>query len=54
VTLIDRVVADRLADQVAGDGPAAEPVAGEQLPAALHVVRLGQGAVHLEVVSPAG
>ena len=50
---VDRV-ADRLADEVRADRPAAEPVPLEQLALRLHVAGIGDGPVDLEVVSPAG
>ena len=46
-------IADRLAHEVAAKRPAALLVALEQRPLRGHVVRLGQGAVDLEVVAPA-
>ena len=52
--LVDRVVADRLPDEVVRDRPDPQAVPLEDLAAPRHVVVLGQGAVHLEVVAPAG
>ena len=54
VPLVDRVVADGLPDEVVGDRPHPQAVPLEDLAASRHVVVLGQGAVHLEVVAPAG
>ena len=51
---VDRVVADRLADQVVGDGPAAQPVLAQQGVPPGEVAVLAQRPVHLEVVTPAG
>ncbi len=53
VPCVDRV-ADRLADEVRADRPAAEPVPLEQLALRLHVAGIGDGPVDLEVISPAG
>src|SRR3954447_10471311 len=47
-------VADRLADEMGADGPAAQAVALEQLSVRRAVAVLGQGARHVEVVAPAG
>ena len=46
--------ADRLADEVRSDRPAAEPVPLEQLALRLHVAGIGDRPVDLEVVAPAG
>jgi len=54
VPLVDRVVADRLPDQVAGDGKAAQPVLVEQFVPPGQVPVLAQRAVDLEMVAPAG
>ena len=51
---VDRVVADRLADQVVGDRPDLQVVLGQRLALARHVRVVGQRLVHLEVVAPAG
>jgi hypothetical protein len=50
---VDRV-ADGLADEVRAERPAAEPVALEQLPALARIGRIGDRAIDLEVVPPAG
>ena len=52
VARVDRV-AHRLAHEVRAQGPAAQPVALEELAAPLGVVGLRQRAVDLEVVAPA-
>jgi hypothetical protein len=51
--VVDRV-AHRLADEVVPDRPALQPVALEQLAPRTHVAGLGERAVDLEVVAPAG
>ena len=52
--LVDRVVADGLADQVVGDRPALQSVLVEQPATAFQVAGVGQCLVDLEVVAPAG
>src|SRR5690606_38341915 len=52
--LVDRVVADRLADQVVRDRPDAEVELLQHLALAGDVGVVLQGLVHLEVVAPAG
>nr|WP_245715064.1 hypothetical protein [Micromonospora inyonensis] len=54
VPLVDRVVADRLADQMVGDGGGLEVVLRQRLALAVDVRLVGQGLVDLEVVAPAG
>ena len=54
VPLVDRVVADRLADQVVGDREDLEVVLGEGGPLAVDVRLVGERLVDLEVVAPAG
>lgn len=54
VPLVDRVVADGLADQVVGDREDLQVVLRELLALAVEVVALGQRPVDLEVVAPAG
>ena len=54
VPLVDRVVADGLADQVVADRVHLEVVLGELLALAVDVIRLGEGPVDLEVITPAG
>ncbi|GHC08449.1 hypothetical protein GCM10010348_33370 [Streptomyces anthocyanicus] len=54
MALVDDGVADGLADQVVGDGPALEAVLVEQLVPGVHVGRIREGLVDLEVVAPAG
>jgi hypothetical protein len=54
VPFVDRMITDRLADEVVGDRPAAQAVLGEQRVLASQVAGLREGAVHLEVVTPAG
>ena len=53
VAFVDQV-AHGLADQVRGNGMAGKPVLREQRPFVGDVIRLGQGAVHIKVVAPAG
>jgi hypothetical protein len=53
VALVDRV-ADRLADEVVADRPAAQAVALEQLALAPAVGGVGERLVDVEVVAPAG
>jgi hypothetical protein len=48
------MVADGLADQVVGDGPALQVVFGQQLVPAGQVAVLVQGALNVEVIAPAG
>ena len=50
---VDRI-GDALADEMRADRPAAEAVPLEQVALRLHVVRLGDRPVDLEVVAPAG
>jgi hypothetical protein len=54
VALVDRVVADRLPDEVVGDGEDLQVVLGQQLEATGDVRLVGQRLVDLEVVTPAG
>jgi hypothetical protein len=53
VAVVDRV-ADGLADQVRGDGPAAEALASKELAMRPHVARLRQRGGDVEVIAPAG
>ena len=48
------VVADRLADEVAGNRERGEAIAGEDVPAFLAVAFVGNGLVHIEMVAPTG
>ena len=52
VPLVDRRVADRLADQVRADRPAAEAMAVEQLTDAVDVAVFAERPVDLEMVAP--
>ena len=47
-------VADGLADEVVGNGIAGEAVLGEEGPFLFDVIGFGEGAVHFEMVAPAG
>lgn len=53
VAVVDRV-ADALADEVIGDGPAAQAVLGEEVVALLAVRGGGEGLIDVKVVAPAG
>jgi hypothetical protein len=48
------VVADGLADQVAGDGKAAQAVSIENVPALLAMLLILQGLIDVKMVAPAG
>ena len=54
VPLVDRVVADRLADQVVGDGVDVQVVLRQRLQLPVHIGLVGHRLVDLEVVAPAG
>jgi hypothetical protein len=54
VALVDRVVADRLADEMVGDREDLEVVFLQGLALAVDIAGLGERAVDLEVVAPAG
>ena len=53
VPLVDQV-ADRLADQVIGDGPDLQPVLAQQIVPTLAVVLVVECLLDVEVVAPAG
>ena len=53
VALVD-IVADRLANEVAGDRVGSEAVVGKKLPLLLDVVFLGDGRIDIKVIAPAG
>lgn len=54
VAFVDDGVADGLAHEVVGDGPAVQAVLVEQGPPGVEVRRVGEGLVDLEVIAPAG
>ena len=47
-------VADRLPDQVRADGAALEAVAVQDVVPRLHIIRLGQHPLHVEMITPTG
>ena len=47
-------IADRLAGQMIGNRVAGKSVLGEQGPFLVDVIRFRQGAIHLEMIAPAG
>ena len=53
MAFVDRMVADRLPDQVVGDGVDRQVVLGEHLPLLVHIGVIGERPVDLEVVAPA-
>ena len=53
VPFVDQI-ADRLADEMAGNGVAGEAVFGEQGPFLFGVFGFSEGAIHLEMIAPAG